>query len=254
MSVKPDAGFSGFLNEAAENAPLRETLGLIRTLLTGPPSDAAQLSATLQRGLRESGFFYESHLARWFAGEYPLEELLKEPQGRHSKLMHPGADSTSSGSRIEEHPSAGMKNSSLEAMEAAFRKAGGIRDNEEAIDQRNAPVVREQLESLRSGQILFRGDLFAGKPLEWSIREREARRNSSAGQERGWDTALRVDLPRLGGITAHLKLDGNRISVDISAGDVASAGTLEAGREKLADQLRAAGLEPGEIGVRHDAP
>ena len=38
----------------------------------------------LQQGLRESGLFYESHLARWFGGEYQIEDILREPQGRLS--------------------------------------------------------------------------------------------------------------------------------------------------------------------------
>jgi hypothetical protein len=244
---------SRFLDAAAESVSARETLGLLRTLLNGPPSDAVQVGATLQQGLRESGFFYESHLARWFGGEYALEDILKEPQGRLSNLKQPLVASMTVGGQVEEHLLTDMKTASLEAMEAAFRKAGSVGDHEEAVDQRNMPVVREQLESLQSGQIVFRGELFAGQPLEWSVNEREARRNNSGGQERSWDTALRVDLPRLGGITARLKLDGNRVSVDLHAGDVASAGVLEAGRRELAEQLQAAGLEPGEIGVRHDA-
>jgi hypothetical protein len=90
--------------------------------------------------------------------------------------------------------------------------------------------------------------------MEWTVREREARRNKEGGQERSWDTSLNISLPKLGGITARLKLDGNRVSVDICAGESASVGVLVAGRHMLAEQLEGAGLAPGEIGVRHEAP
>jgi len=242
-----------FLDAAAEKMPARETLGLLRALLGGSPSDAVQVSATLQRGLRESGLFYESHLARWFGGEYALEDILKEPQGRLSSLRQPGVTPMAVGGQAEEPLFAEMKNTSLEAMEAAFRKAGSVRGYEEVVDQRNVPVVREQLESLQSGQIVFRGELFPGQPMEWTVNEREARRNSSGGRERSWDTALRVDFPKLGGITARLKLDGKRVAIDFHANDSASVGVLESEREGLVEQLQAAGLEPGEIGISHDA-
>jgi len=245
---------SRFLDAAGEKMPARETVGLLRALLGGPPSDAVQVGATLQQGLRESGLFYESHVARWFGGEYALEDILKEPQGRLSSLRRPGGSAPLAvGERVEEHLPANFKNTSLEAMEAAFRKAGSARGYEEVVDQRNVPVVREQLESLQSGQIVFRGELFPGQPLEWSVNEREARRNRSGSQERSWDTALRVDLPKLGGVTARLKLDGKRVEIDFHTNDSTSAGLLECEREGLVEQLQAAGLEPGQIGIRHDA-
>ncbi len=244
---------SRFLDAAAEKMPARETLGLLRALLGGPPSDAVQVSATLQRGLRESGLFYESHLARWFGGEYALEDLLKEPQGCLSSLRQPGVTPMAVGGQAEKPLFADMKNTSLEAMEAAFRKAGSVRGYEDVVDQRNVPAVREQLESLQSGQIVFRGELFPGQPMEWTVNEREARRNSSGGRERSWDTALRVDLPKLGGVTARLKLDGKRVAIDFHANDSTSVGVLESEREGLVEQLQAAGLEPGEIGISYDA-
>ncbi|NVN93285.1 MAG: flagellar hook-length control protein FliK [Desulfuromonadales bacterium] len=244
---------SGFLGASSENVPARETLGILRILLAGTPADAAQVGATLQRGLRESGLFYESHLARWFGGEYSLEDILKEPQGRLSKLKQPGGSTMPGGAQVVEPPPADMKNSSLDAMEAAFRKAGSITVHDEVIDQNSRMVVRQQLESLQSGQVILQGELFAGQPFEWSVNERDARRNSTGVQERSWDTVLRVDLPHLGGITVKLTLDGFRVAIDLHAREISSVGVLESGRGGLEEQLQAAGLDPGEIGVRHDA-
>jgi len=244
---------SSFLGAATESVPARETLGILRTLLSGPPGDAVQVGATLQRGMRESGLFYESHLARWFGGEYALEDILKEPQGRLSKLKQTNLAHLPGGGQALELPVSGMKNSSLEAMEAAFRKAGNVNDHDTVVDQRSLTVVRQQLDSLQSGQVVLHGELFAGQPFEWSVNEREARRNSAGGQERSWDTVLRVDLPHLGGVTARLKLDGARVTVDFHTREDASVALLERGREGLREQLQAAGLELEKIGVRHDA-
>ncbi|GHE21312.1 flagellar hook-length control protein FliK [Halomonas urumqiensis] len=40
----------------------------------------AQLAERLQGSVRDSGLFYEAHLARWYRGEMPREQLQREPQ------------------------------------------------------------------------------------------------------------------------------------------------------------------------------
>lgn len=45
----------------------------------GAPT-AALLAARLQGSIDGSGLFYESHLARWWRGELPLQALAREPQ------------------------------------------------------------------------------------------------------------------------------------------------------------------------------
>ena len=244
---------SGFLGTSSDQMPARETLGILRTLLLGPPSDAARVGTLLQQGLRESGLFYESHLARWFGGDYSLEDLLREPQGRLSRLKQLGVTSLAEGSRSQEQIAAGMKNALPSMVETSFGKGGSGMGSEGVVDRASLAVVREQLEVLQSGQVVFRGDLYAGQPLEWSVNEREARRNAAGGRERSWDSELRIDLPGLGTISARLKLDGTRVSIALSAVDAASTVLLESGRPALVEQLQAAGLEPAEIGIRHVA-
>ncbi len=243
---------SGFLGAASDGKSVAQPVGILRILLSGLPGDAARVSETLERGVRESGLFYESHLARWFGGDYPLEDILREPQGRLSTLRHPAAAPNPVDDGVgEETVAVAMKDSSLAALETAFKKAGRVADQDGGVDQRSLPVVREQLGTLQSGQILFRGELSAGRPFEWSVSEREAKRGQAGTQERGWDTVLKVDLPRLGAVTARLRLNANRVEVDLLSGSIESVGVLESGREALVEQLRAAGLEPGEIGVHH---
>lgn len=40
----------------------------------------AQVAERLQVSVRDSGLFYESHVARWYRGELPREQLQREPQ------------------------------------------------------------------------------------------------------------------------------------------------------------------------------
>ncbi|MBT1074800.1 flagellar hook-length control protein FliK [Geobacter grbiciae] len=55
-------------------------------VISGPPRDPALLAEGLKNVLSRSGVFYESHLAQWVQGEYPLTDLLREPQGQLSPL------------------------------------------------------------------------------------------------------------------------------------------------------------------------
>ena len=51
------------------------------------PADTGALAGKLREIVTRSGIFYESHLERWTNGKYPLEELLKEPQGQKSPAL-----------------------------------------------------------------------------------------------------------------------------------------------------------------------
>ncbi len=216
---------SSLLGMQNQTAPLAEGLGILRTLLQNAPSDPAQLEQMLRQGLKESGLFYESHLARWFSGQYPLERLLQEPQGRLSPQQ---------------------------GGEAAARQTGASLP--EGSDPRTLPMVKEQLAALQTGQLLFQGELFPGQQMEWRIREREGRGHQGEQEQRqSWETSLTLQLPRLGQLQAVLNLQDNRIDLQITTDDLASASLLEGESAGLQEQLLAAGLEPGTLQVRHGA-
>jgi hypothetical protein len=242
---------SGFIGSAAEGANARETIGLLQALLSGPPLDAAEVAGKLQQGLRESGLFYESHLSRWFRGDYQLEDLLREPQGRLSAMRYQLQQSLQ-GQGGDEKSMTGARSLSLEMMEAAFNKAGKIADLDSVLDRRGVAIVREQLEGLQAGQVNYRGELFPGQNLEWLVSEREAHRNKKGERERSWDTSLALDFPGLGGIVARLKLDGNQVRIDIQASREESVELLDSERARLLEQLQGAGLEPAEIRIGNE--
>ncbi len=209
---------STLLGMQDQSAPLKEGFGILKTLLQGAPADPAQLEQLLKQGLKESGLFYEAHLSRWFSGEYSLEELLQEPQGRLSQ----------------------------EARTAQLHR-------QEGTDPRTMAIVKEQLATLQTGQLLFQGELFPGQPMEWRIKDREGRGRGSDGQEQAtpWETSLALTLPKLGRVEVALSLHGTHLDLVIEAGQERAAGLLEQGREELQEQLLAAGLEPGSIVVKH---
>jgi len=241
---------SSFLGEASGQLPAQQTLGILRTLLAGPATDASLLSRMLQQGLRESGLFYESHLASWFGGDYPLEEILKEPQGRLSPRLPQSIEQT--GIPADLLARAGLRTGSNEIMEALFKKAGTSMAHEGIADQRALPIISEQLSALQSGQLLFRGDLFPGQSLEWKVAERDAGRNESGGRERSWETSVTINLPSLGVVTALLTLDGTRVAIKIDAENSSTVPILEEGRARLTEQLEGAGLDPTKMSINHE--
>ncbi len=215
---------STLLGMQDQSAPLKEGLGILRTLLQGTPSDPAQLELVLKQGLKESGLFYEAHLSRWFSGEYSLEKLLQEPQGRLS--IPPG--------------------SQQEARTALLQ-------GQEGSDPRTMAIVKEQLATLQTGQLLFHGELFPGQPMEWRIKDREGRGRGSDEQEQAtpWETSLALTLPKLGRVEVALSLNGAHLGLVIGADQERAASLLEQGRGELQEQLLAAGFEPGSILVKH---
>ena len=242
---------SSFLGETAGQVPAQASLGILRALLAGPTTDAPLLSRMLQQGLRESGLFYESHLARWFGGDYLLQDVLKEPQGRlSSRLAQMDGDVSAV---AEEGVRAGAKPGAAEIFEALFKKAGDGMAHEGIADQRTLPIVGEQLSTLQSGQIAFRGDLFPGQLMKWTVAEREAGRNESGGRERTWETSITISLPHLGPVTAQLRLDGGQVAVNVRAENSAIIPLLETGRTRLVEQLEGAGLTPSEMTIDHAA-
>jgi len=242
-----------FLGGTSGRMQAQEAFGLLKALLADPPMNSAEVMAGLQKGMRESGLFYESHLARWFGGDYPLEDLLREPQGRMTIINQLGLANFSKGEGEEGALSIVQRGLLAEPFEAALKKAAHITDTEVTLDKRLQSIVRDQLETLQSGQIMLRGELYPGQSLQWTVAERESGRNSTGEQERTWDTSLSLKLPRLGDIDARLSLDGQQLQVNIRAADAAAAGELEAGRQMLSDQLEAAGLTPGSIRISHEA-
>ena len=239
---------SGFLSESSGRMPAQAAMSILRTVLAEPTTDASLLGRMLQQGARESGLFYESHLARWFGGEYALEDLIKEPQGRLSPRIV-----LSTGTPVEELVQTGVRIGLTEVMEALFSKTGASMTHEGIADQRSLPIVNEQLSSLQSGQLVFRGDLFPGQHLEWTVNEREAGRNPSGGRERNWETGVTVNLPHLGPVSAQLAFDGTRVAIKIHAENRATIPILEDGRARLVEQLEGAGLTPAEMSVGHAA-
>jgi hypothetical protein len=240
---------SGFLGEASAKMPVEATRGMLGVLLARPATDATWLTQALHQGLRDSGLFYESHLARWFGGTYPLEGVVREPQGRLSPRLTPTAEAVAA-PLAEELVQAGTTGAARELLEEVFKKAGIGKGHEGLADPRTLPVVSEQLTTLQQGQLVLRGELFPGQPMEWTVAEREPEQQADQ-RERCWQTSIAIHLPHLGPLKAQLSLEGTSVAVKITAEQSESVAVLETGKSRLIEQLEGAGLKPAEMSIGH---
>lgn len=168
----------------------------------------AVLPQRLRQVVRESGLFYESHLARWAKGELSLEGILREPQAR----LGQAAPATTGLPELGRMP------------EEAARLAG------------------RQLMMLEGGPFVWQGQVWPGQMMHWRLEEHG---EGQAGAEEGasWQTELKLTLPRLGRMSAVLNVSAQGLRLRLNAGSEATLAELRAALPQLAERLRTAGLK-----------
>jgi hypothetical protein len=188
------------------------------TVLADPASPTSHLlPSRLNQTLRESGLFYEAHLARWTKGAYPFESLLNEPQARlvRSAMPTPG-----------------------------LAELGGM--PEEA-----ARLAGRQLHMLEGGPFLWQGYAWPGQWMDWLVEERQEGQGDGQGGEEApaWATELRLTLPRMGTLHAQLSLRGHDVSLRLQVTEASTAQALNQALPELQRGLEAAGLRPVSLVV-----
>lgn len=215
-------------------------------------ASAADLAPVLKEALSKSGVFYEAHQARWVAGELATDQLLKEPQGKHSVLPSPV---------LSANNNAGSAN-------PASQTSPPLGDTATTIDQTNqavaksptgpiptelTPLVQQQLDALATQTYAWQGQIWPGQQMSWEIDEQQGKNKAADdGNDAQWQTRLKLNLPRLGGIEASLRLrPGNQVEITLSAESTRSETTLEAACGALQQQFAAAGLNLIQLAVKH---
>ena len=118
------------------------------------------------------------------------------------------------------------------------------------IAPQTQPIVQQQLEALASQTFSWMGQVWPGQEMRWEIEE-DAPRQSPSDEDSAanWRTSLRLTLPRLGGIDAQIRLQGEQLIVSIAT-DSSETGTLmRSESEALRSQLTEAGLALASFGV-----
>ncbi|MCC6916490.1 flagellar hook-length control protein FliK [Nitrosomonas sp.] len=184
-------------------------------LLPAPPAtstEKAHLSSQLQQALSASGLFYESHLAQWLNGGRSLQQLRQEPQSRLPVFTPTAAAAT---------------------------------DPASPVAPQAAALVQQQLHTLETGVIQWRGEIWPGQVAEWDITEHLDDREQAgepSGKSGRWQTRIHLQLPNLGKITATLMIEpqGMRIRLDTESDEITQQ--LKKEQLTLANAMQTTGL------------
>jgi hypothetical protein len=118
----------------------------------------------------------------------------------------------------------------------------------EPVHPQTAPLVRQQMELLDSRQVVWQGQIWPGQSMDWQIEERAAHERDPA-ESGEWQTSLHLDLPRLGDVTATLKLSALGIRLTFKVTEAATADTMRMHQSELQQSMSAAGLSLASLSV-----
>ncbi len=222
-----------------------------RPILANAATSVADLALALKQTISQSGLFYEAHQAQWVAGERPLQELLREPQGKLAEPRALLAAQTPNANLASGLP-ANVKPDALPSDMGLLKSA--IHQNGEPVHLQTAPIIQQQLDVLDTRQVIWQGQVWAGQEMRWQIEERPAHDDKEVGA-REWQTQLDLNLPNLGELNAVLKISPQgTISIALRAHSEHAANTLEAAGGKLSAAMEGAGLQMTQLWVSRDGP
>jgi hypothetical protein len=198
--------------------------------------DTSQLANKLHDALSHSGLFYESHQAQWIAGTRPTMQLLLEPQNQLTPKQ-PSQNLLPQNTNVKSPDTARNMAQPLHIAQTGSEPRA-IAPN---IPEHLQTLVKQQLGTLETHQVLWQGQVWQGQEMRWEVSEKSPHRNAQGAKEGQWNTQIHLDLPNLGGVSARLSFNGNALNLTV---DVADAQT----RDKLGNassQLIAALSERG---------
>ncbi len=227
-SISTTGRFLGALMQNVFNHSLPKTTQLITSLT--PILDQASINSTelpglLQKTITQSGLFYESHQAQWINGENTLENLHNEPQNKPMSVT-----TEISKSIIPASPNTDV-----------------------LMGTHNISLVLQQLATLETSHLFWRGEVWQNQPMEWDIFEQSENNNKSDfDSATQWQTQIRLSMPELGNIIARISLNASSINIKLATSKLEAASLLRNNQLPLAVDLQSAGLTITAIEVQHD--
>lgn len=211
-------------------------------LLETGSKTGADIAPLLKQALSQSGMFYESHQARWVAGELPIEHLRQEPQGKQAAEANALAQNRAAA--VDQ----GNQAKSDQPLPAGQRADGNV------VPRELMPLVQQQLDGLANQNFAWQGQVWPGQKMWWEISEnQDERRNADDAERPRWQTRLKLELPSLGAVDATLHLfPGGEVALQIVSASETGENRLQEGGRLLQDQFEAAGLKIRQLLISHD--
>lgn len=264
---------------SARGSGISETGKLLAMLRNFPPGDAAALGVAaapdadaavpvfparvaqaeqaallLRQTLAVSGLFYESHQAQWVLGTRSTAQLKLEPQGRivptPASAAHAPMELQACAIPETSLPDRRPDSAEVDAPAPAPSERSPVHPD-------TFPIVRQQLSALESGQLVWRGFIWPGQAMEWTLEEEPEREHADdrAPEQHGvassWRTGIRITLPNLGEVVATLELDGAGAQLRLLADSGHHAGQLRERTPELAAGFAARGIALHALEVGH---
>ncbi|HUO44412.1 MAG TPA: flagellar hook-length control protein FliK [Burkholderiales bacterium] len=223
-------------------------------LIDDPGGDPlVRLAQALRAAVTTSGLFYESHLAAWVAGEHTLPAVGLEPQARFAAAAAASSPANSD-TPARPAPAPAPADGDATARQATSSSAHEVLQQQDstALPPAARDLVREQLNLLESQQLVWSGLVWPGQKMEWEISGQPPRATDDAPRYT-WRTKLRLELPHLGTIEAHLVWNQDRLDLGLAA-DPDQMRTFAQALPALRAALDSAGIAVNAIEVgEHDA-
>ncbi len=218
-SISATGRFLGVLAQDAQKPTTSQPLTSTTPILPAPPLNSLELPGLLQKAIFQSGLFYESHQAQWVAGKNKLVQLQQEPQGK--------------------------------LVATAITKPT-ISNLEMPVHAQSVSLVQQQLSTLETGQITWRGEIWQGQPMQWDITEHPPSNEQETNETSQWRTQLKLTLPQLGDITANMILSPHGLSIKLNTTETETASLLKKHQSPLTTGMTSAGLNVQAVEVQHD--
>ena len=141
-------------------------------------------------------------------------------------------------------PSVSIEGGKAGSTQQATQSTGQI------VAPQTQPIVQQQLDALATQTFVWQGQVWPGQEMRWEIDEDATRRGTDNDDTAGkWATRLHLVLPNLGEIDAKIRLDGNRITLAMSAGSAETRTLIRSSAVALRSQFDEAGLTLASMGV-----
>ena len=243
---------SNLMGNAGEtkSGPTATALNGNQPITAAPPSSAQDLIPLLKQAITQSGMFYESHQAEWVDGRLDKASLLQEPQGKLPPQSVPANGPTAERFVASSSPLDTVQTLNATNDAAAAKNTSAAAQPSQLVASQALPLVQQQLEALATQNFSWQGQVWPGQEMRWEIEEDAARREqANDATASNWQTRLRLTLPHLGEVDAQIRLQGNQISLALTARSSATQDLLRSSTGVLSSQLNDAGLALASLGV-----
>jgi len=112
-----------------------------------------------------------------------------------------------------------------------------------------------QLDALEQRHFAWQGEFWPGQPLQWEVSKDGQGKQAPQGgaPTAAWNTVLKLELPELGPVHVRIRLQDQRVQLQVRAEREMAITRLQAGRQHLDDALAASGTALEGFMVQRDA-